>query len=58
MLLTMTLSMLPTQKLGCQEPALPLLVSASRQMEPPAVTCPVYMTHLQAVVAMQEAIRT
>jgi hypothetical protein len=47
MLLTMTFSMLPTEKLACQEPELPLLVKDSRQMEPPAVTWPVYMTHLR-----------
>jgi hypothetical protein len=47
MLMTMTLSRLSTVKSGCHEPGVPLQVSASRQMLPPAVTWPVYITHLQ-----------
>jgi hypothetical protein len=46
MLITMTLSRLSTVKSGCHEPGVPLQVRASKQMLPPAVTCPVSITHL------------
>lgn len=49
MLSTMTGSMVSRLKSGCQEPLVPLVplvVRASRQMEPPAVTWPVYIMHL------------
>ena len=38
MLMTMTFMRLSTVKSGCQLPGVPLVVSASRQIDPPAVT--------------------
>lgn len=55
MLVTTELSSPSTLKSGCQLPGLPLQVSASTQMEPPAVTCPVYITHLRSSRARRAA---
>ena len=47
MFITMSCSMPSMEKDDCQEPVVPLRVRASRQMDPPAVTWPVYIRHLQ-----------